>query len=196
MFVKAQVKNLMLGALLILGFSFWAFPAQALQYQLCKSPKQSMSCAVAFEKLRTYKNPVTKKLFFEDDIHIKGNELMVMPAIYVAQPDLDKDGIKEIIVALSEAKPESKGLFCQSKFKCPHFIIQDRNIDPKKPRLRYFSLIGATYANAIGISTDEALGGYQSLRVYKTNNVKIFNTYHYDKKTDKYYNLSKQEDKG
>ncbi len=196
MFIKTQIKNLIVATLLVAGFSFLASPAFALQYQICKSPQQSMPCAVAFEKLRTYKNPITKEKFFEDEVHIKGNKLLTMPALYVANPDLDKDGVKEIIIALSEAKPESKGLFCQSKFKCPHFVIQNRNVDLNKPRLRYYSLIGATYAHGIGLSTDEALGGYQSLRVYKNNSPNAFHTYQYDKETDKYHDLGKQEARG
>lgn len=169
--------------------------AHALKYELCKSPQQSMPCAVAFEKLRTYKNPLTSTNFFEDGVHIKDDKLLVMPAIYIAQPDLDKDGYKETIVALSETQPESEGLLCQSKLKCPHFILQNRNPEPDKPKLRYYSLIGAAYAYGIGLSTDESLGGYKSLRVYKTNEPTAFNTYQYDKKTDKYYDLGKQEDK-
>ena len=175
---------------------FSAAEANALTYRLCKSPQQSMSCAVAFEKSRTFKNPLNQKKFFDDGIHIEGNKLKLMPALYVAQPDLDKDGVNEIIVALSEAKEASKGLFCQSEYKCPHFIIQNRNPDLDKPKLRYFTLIGAAYANGIGLSTDERISNYQSLRVYKTNSSNVFHVYQYDKKTDKYQNLGKQEVKG
>ncbi len=181
---------------LLFSVLFTASSAHALRYELCKSPQQSMPCAVAFEKLRTYKNPLTKTKFFEDGVHIKDDKLMVMPAIYIAQPDLDEDGYQETIVTLSEGKPESEGLFCQSKLKCPHFILQNRNPEPDKPKLRYYSLIGAAYAYGIGLSTDESLGGYKSLRVYKTNQPTAFNTYQYDKKTDKYYDLGQQEDKG
>jgi hypothetical protein len=170
--------------------------AQALTYKLCKSPQQSMSCAVAFEKSRTFKNPLSKQKFFEDGVHIKGNKLKLMPALYVAQPDLDKDGVKEIIVALTEEKEGSKGLFCQSTYKCPHFIIQNRNPDLNKPRLKYFSLIGAAYANGIGLSTDEKIDNYLSLRVYKSNSTKQFHVYQYDQKTDKYHDLGQQEIRG
>jgi hypothetical protein len=147
---------------------------------------------VAFEKLRVIDNPITKKKFFDDGVHIKDNKLLIMPEIHISTHDLDGDGFEEIIVALSEKAPKSKGLFCQSQFKCPHFVIQDRNPDPKKPRLRHYHQIGSSYANGIGLSTDEKLGGYKSLRVYKSNKSSEFHTYQYDKKTDEYYDLGPQ----
>ena len=178
------------------GLFLTPMAAHALTYKLCESPQQSMPCAVAFEKSRTYKNPITKAQFFEDGVHIKNDKLAVMPAIYVAEPDLDKDGIDEIIVAISEEKKASTGLFCQSKYKCPHFIIKNRNPDLNKPRLRYYSLIGAAYAYGIGLSTDEIIDNYKSLRVYKSNVPTTFHTYQYDGKTDKYHDLGKQEVRG
>ena len=180
-------------SLLCLTLILASNPAHALQYNLCKSPKQSLPCAVAFEKLRITDNKITKKKFFDDGVHIKNNKLLIMPQIHVATADLDKDGYQEIIVALSEGTGKSKGLFCKSKTQCPHFIIQDRNPDPKKPKLRYYQQIGFSYAYGIGLSTNEKLGNYQSLRVYKSNKSSQFNTYQYDKKTDQYYDLGKQE---
>jgi hypothetical protein len=170
-------------------------PAHALKYSLCKSPKQSLPCAVAFEKLRVIDNPITKKKFFDDGVHIKNNKLLIMPTIHVATPDLDNDGYPEIIIALSEDNPKSKDLFCQSDFKCPHFVIQDRNPDPKKPRLRHYSAIASIYAYGVAPSTNEKINGYQSLVAYKTNRTSNYNIYQYDKKTDKYYDLGLREGK-
>ena len=184
-------QNVLFLALLLTPILLFSKPAFALRYDLCKSPKQSLPCAVAFEKLRTFTNPINKKKFFDDEVHIKGSKLIKIPQYHIAQPDLDHDGMTEIIVALSE-DTKSKGLFCQSKFQCPHFVIQDRNPEPKKPRLRYYSTIGKTYAYGIGLSTNENLGGYQSLRVYKTNKSSQFNTYQYDQETDQYYDLGRQ----
>ena len=149
-----------------------------------------MECAVGFEKLRTIKNPINGKKFFDDEVHIKDAKIANMPIYYIAKPDLDLDGIREIIVYLSEDSKASKGLFCKSKHLCPHFVIQDRNTNPEKPQLRYFSLIGVSYANGIGLSTDEKVGCYKSLRVYKSGNVNNFDVYQYDKKDDRYYNVS------
>lgn len=166
-------------------------PALALQYDLCASPNQSLSCAAAYEKIKTLKNPLTKKNFFDDGVHIKDGKFIKMPRLHIAQPDLDKDGVVEIIAALSEEKGATKNLFCKSAFECPHFIIQNRNTDIKKPRLKYFKTISATYAYGIGLSTDENVEKYQSLRVYKNNKPDDFNVYQYDKKTDQYYDLGK-----
>ena len=181
-------------AALLLCLNLYTPPAFALQYDLCKSPNQSLSCAVAFEKLRTMKNPINNKNFFDDGVHIKGNKLLKLPNYHIAQPDLDKDGVPEIIVALSEDK-KSKNLFCKTKFECPHFVIQNRNPNLKKPRLRHYQALNVINAYGIGLSTDEIIGGYQSLRVYKGTRSSQFNTYQYDKKTDQYHDLGTQKER-
>ena len=160
------------------------------RYDKCKKPQQSLPCAVAFEKLKTIKNPINQKRFFDDGIHIKDDKIQIFPSYYIAQPDIDNDGVKEIIIALTEEKAETKGTLCKSKFQCPHLILQDRNTNPDKPRLRYYSTIGFSYAYGVGLSTDEIVSGYKSLRVYKTGDGSEFDIYQYDKKNDQYFNIS------
>lgn len=186
---KSCLSLLIASSLFFLGT---ASNAHALRYDVCKTPKQSLPCAVAFEKLRTLDNPLTTEKYFENNIHIKGNKLIKMPRYHIAQPDLDKDGVTEIIVALSEDSKDTEGLFCKEKRLCAHYIIQNRNPNPAKPRLRNYHVIGNTYAYGVGLSTDERLHNYQSLRIYKSGNPALFHVYQYDQKTDKYFNLGQQ----
>ncbi|HPD83232.1 MAG: hypothetical protein R3D88_01550 [Alphaproteobacteria bacterium] len=162
----------------------------ALRYDVCVNPQQSLPCAVAFEKLRATKNPINKKNYFDDEVHIKNDKLLSFPTYYIAQPDLDHDGVKEIIVALLEDNKDSEGLFCKSKYECPHFIIQDRNVNHEKPRLKYYATLGAPFAYGIGLSTDERVNGYQSLRIYTSDTATTFDVYQYDKKDDQYYKIN------
>lgn len=170
--------------------------AHALRYDLCKTPKQSLSCAVAFEKLRTLDNPITGKKYFENGVHIQGNKLLKMPGYHIAQPDLDSDGVKEIIVSLSGHTEEGRKYFCKSARLCAHYIIQNRNPDPNTPRLRNFKVIGNAYAIAISTSKDEVINKYRSLVIYKSPDASKFNVYQYDREEDEYYNLGEHRKRG
>lgn len=164
--------------------------SHALQYTYCTGPDQSAACYIALEKLRTIKNPISGKKFFDDDIHYVDGELFMYPAYNVAQTDLDKDGYAEIIVTIPEPEAELQGTFCKTPIECPHYILQDRNIGGKKMQLKNIKAMGPIYAFAIGLSTDEVVGGYKSLRVYTDPKIGTFNVYQYDRKNDDYFNIT------
>ncbi len=162
----------------------------SLRYTLCSAPDDSNACFIAFHKMRSLTNPINGKPFFDDGIHyLEGGQLFVYPTYAVAEPDLDGDGFKELIVALHEQE-ETTGVFCPKANECPHFILQDRNISGKRPSLRNFKILSTLYAFAVGLSTDEVVGGYRSLRAYKDSKIKDFDVYQYDRKSDEYFNIS------
>jgi len=164
--------------------------SHALKYTYCTGPDQSAACFIALEKLRTIKNPITGKIFFDDDIHYTDGDLFMYPSYSIAQTDLDSDGFAEIIVAIPEPEQELEGMFCRTPIECPHYILQDRNIDNKKMSFSKIKAMGPIYAFAIGLSTDEVVGGYKSLRVYTDPKSGAFNVYQYDRKNDDYFNIT------
>lgn len=164
--------------------------AASLRYTLCSAPSDSNACFIAFNKMRTIINPINGKTFFDDGIHfLEGGQLFMYPVYAVAQPDLDGDGFKELI-AVPHEQEETVGTFCPAADKCPHFILQDRNIPGERASLRNFKVLGTVYATAVGLSTDEVVSGYRSLRAYEDNTITTFDVYQYDRKNDEYFNIS------
>lgn len=162
----------------------------SLSYTMCTGPDDSSTCSVAFQKMRQLKNPITGKIFFDNDVHYMSNgQLFMYPSFAVAQADLDGDGFKEIITVPKESYQE-QGLFCQKSEFCPHYILQDRNPPNQKPTLKNIRAIGPIYTYGIGLSTDEIIGGHRSLRAYTNKEITEFDVYQYDRKTDDYYNIS------
>lgn len=169
---------------------FTATPnAYALSYKYCNDPSQSPACFIALEKLKTLDNPITGQKFFDDGIHYSGGKVFVFPDLNIAETDLDNDGFKEIIVRVPEMDDLLKNTFCKENNQCPHFIFQDRNTD-RKPNLKNIKVMGPIYTAAIGLSTDEIVGGFRSLRAYTDFKTGKFNVYQYDKKADDYFNIT------
>lgn len=165
--------------------------AQALPYENCVSDKQSPVCKIAFLKLKTLINPITKKKFFHNGINIwDDGSLFMFPSLHVATPDLDGDGKPEIIVSVPEKSTEAFGQFCINGDQCPHFIIQDRTLPGERRVLSNFKAIGPIYAYAVALSTDERFDTFLSLRAYYDDTWQNFDAYQYDAKTDQYYNVS------
>ena len=161
------------------------------QYETCYSAKQSAACLIAFEKVQTIVNPLTKKRFFHNGVHItEKNTIFLFPMLYVATPDIDQDGNPEIIVGIPEASDEMIGEFCFENRQCPHFIIQDRTLPDQERTVNTYKALGPIYAYSIALSTDEVVDNYRSLRVYADPEWKRFNVYQYDKKSDSYFNMS------
>lgn len=131
--------------------------------------------------------------FFNDGRHYINGELFMYPVYYIALIDLDKDGYDEIIVTVPEYEEEQRGWYCTEYQMCPHYILQDRNLNPKKPSLKNFKVMGPIYTSGIGPSTDEVVDGFTSLRVYTDEERKKFDVYQYDKKSDNYFNVSTPE---
>lgn len=180
-------------AFIVLSFSMLFLSetkAHALQYTYCTGPDQSAACFIALEKLKTIKNPLSGQNYFDDDIHYPDGSLFMYPSYNIAETDLDKDGFAEIIVVIPEPEQELQGMFCQTPIECPHYILQDRNIDGKKMSFNKIKAMGPIYAFAIGLSTDEVVGGYRSLRVYTDPKSGAFNVYQYDRKNDDYFNIT------
>lgn len=172
----------------------WASPsAYALTYNQCYTPKDSTACFISYQKLLSMDNPLTGQQFFNDGRHYVNGQLFMYPTYYIAQTDLDKDGFMEIIVTVPETEDEQKGWFCKEHKICVHYILQDRNTNPKRPSLKNFKVMGPIYAFGIAPSTDEIVDGYKSLRVYKDIYQKKFDVFQYDKKTDNYFNISMPE---
>jgi hypothetical protein len=167
--------------------------ASALDYTRCLQPKDSSACYIAYQKLISMKNPITKKTYFDDGYHSPNGYIEVFPFFNVAEADLDGDGFTEVIAALSEDRDLTEGLFCKNDFDCPHYIFQDRNIDPKNLSMKNIKVFGPIFSYGIGLSTDEIIDGFRSLRSYRDYEYKEFDVYQYDKKTDEYYNVSAPE---
>ncbi len=186
--------------LILLILSFFPFVAQAqdkvgasLRYTICKAPDESNQCFIAFHKMRSMKNPMTGKLFFDNGLHFtETGQLFMYPTYAYAEPDLDGDGFKELIIVPKEAYKE-EGMFCKTPDLCPHFILQDRNIAGQKPSLKNFKVLGAVYTYGIGLSTDEMIGGYRSLRAYTNQEITKYDVHQYDRKSDQYFNISIKE---
>ena len=129
--------------------------ANALEYKTCISAKQSPICLIAFEKIQSIKNPISKKRYFHNGMHIlENNNFFRFPLLYVATPDLDKDGTPEIIVAIPDETHEQEGLFCLPENQCPHFIIQDRALPDEKRTISTYKAMGPIYATSIALSTE------------------------------------------
>lgn len=164
--------------------------ANALPYKTCLTPKQSSACLIAYEKIKTLINPITKKKFFDDGVHIDNKKIFMYPVLHVATPDIDGDGKLELIVSIPEKSEEIQGLYCQSNQICPHFIIQDRTLPGQKRKVSSYKAIGPIYSFALALSTDESFDNYKSLRSYYDSSWQRFDVYQYDTKTDNYYNMS------
>lgn len=165
--------------------------AKALEYQTCISAQQSPICLIAFEKLQTVKNPITKERYFHNDVNItETKELFLFPLLYVATPDLDGDGTPEIIASIREQSHEEIGQYCVEEEICPHFIIQDRVLPDQKRTTATYKAIGPIFAYSVGASTDEAFDNFKSLRAYYEPSWKDFDVYQYDKENDSYFNMS------
>lgn len=183
-----NVLNIVLTSLFVLCMTM--DKAQALSYKHCNDPSQSPSCFIALAKLRTLTNPLTGKKFFDDGLHYIDGKVFIYPDLHIAEADLDNDGFKELIVKVPELADQLEGYFCKANYKCPHYIFQDRNTS-KKPSLKKIKVLSAPiYTVAIGLSTDEVVGGFRSLRIYKDTKIKKFSVYQYDKKNDRYFEIS------
>lgn len=130
------------------------------------------------------------KVFFDDDHHFIKGKLFLFPTYYVAEADLDNDGFDEIIATIPEPEEEMEGWFCKKNQDCPHFIFQDRNTDAKNLSMKNVKTFGPIYSYGIGLSTDEKVDGFWSLRSYRDNEQSKFHVYQYDGKTDEYYNIT------
>lgn len=163
----------------------------ALPYDTCQSAEKSAACLIAFEKLQTLTNPLTRKRYFHDGIHIDEEmQLLKFPTLFVSTPDLDQDGSPEIIVSIPETTQTVKGNFCPAAKQCPHFIIQDRSLPDQKRTINTFTAIGPIFTYSIALSTDEVVDNYRSLRAYTDGTWQKFDVYQYDRSTDQYYNMS------
>jgi len=178
-------------ALIMMTLFSFSSTANALQYQTCFSAQQSPVCLIAFEKLQTLQNPITKQRFFHNGVNItQDNKLFLYPMLYVATPDIDKDGNPEIIVGIPESTQEVEGEFCLPPNQCPHYIIQDRSLPDQKRSVSTYKAIGPIYASSIALSTNEVIDNFKSLRAYYTPTWEKFDVFQYDKDTDTYYNMS------
>lgn len=186
------------GLLLSVGLAFNAQITQAkaqevkqkLTYQKCDNPNQSPACLVALEKLKTLTNPIDNKKFFDNGLHYYNGELFLYPDLDVAMIDLDGDGLDEIIVKIPENVETIEGYFCQENFQCPHYILQDRNLHGRKIQLGNIRAMGPIYAQAIGLSTDEKINRFKSLRAYTDYPSRAFDTYQYDRRSDNYFSVN------
>lgn len=173
-----------------------AHTARALDYNLCGSADDSAACKIAYLKIKTLPNPLDKnKTYFDDGIHIINGKLFMFPDIHVALTDLDGDGRNELIARIDDSAEEGKGLFCKYAANdtplCPNYIIQDRNLPEAKRSLRAFKAFGPIFSTGIGLSTDERVSGFTSLRAYQDVGYKQFNVMQYDLKSDKYFDISR-----
>lgn len=159
---------------------------ETLIYESCVSKSQSLPCDIAFSKLKTIKNPINGKNYFDDGVHFINGSLFLYPTLWVATPDLDNDGFKEIIVTVPEVFEELEGVFCKEGIQCPHYILQDRG----NGKLEDYKILGPIFAYSVGLSTDERFSNYLSLRAYKDKNFSQFDVYQYDSLEDQYFNMS------
>ena len=194
-----------------LTFSF-AFDSAALTNNYCKTPDQSLSCKIAYNKIKETENPLNGLKFFDDKLHFwGGGNLVLNPTYYIAEEDLNADGINEIIAGLPEAAPHvdasHKRLFCQKlpqykEAQCPHFIFHDRNMpepliesapqdkeDKKTPNLKGIYTFGPYYYHVIGTVLDDSKNEFKTLRGYKDGTWEHYDVLQYDAKTDKYYRI-------
>ncbi len=167
--------------------------AQSVVYKNCISAQQSAECLIAFEKLKTLINPITKEKFFHDGQHVLSDgSTHVFPILEVASPDIDEDGIPELIVRIPDYIEEVEGQFCLPQDQCPHYIIQDRTIAGEKTTVNSYKAIGPIFAYSVALSTDEVVDNFKSLRVYYDGTWQNFDAYQYDVSTDSYFNMGTQ----
>ncbi len=156
--------------------------AIAVDYTHCADQRASTSCTIAYQKIKTLKNPKTKK------------DYLTHPSleVHVAKVQLDQDNYNEIIVALSDQSKKTRTKLCNKGNMCPNYILQNRNIPGEDPTLNNIRAFGPIYTTGIGLSTDEIINRYRSLRVYKDAKRTKFDVYQYDRKSDNYFNISTQ----
>lgn len=171
-----------------------ALSSDKTSYVFCSAPQQSPTCNIAYNKIRSMTNPRTNKRFFDNDVYFnKDGSVFAYPEFHVARADLDKDSFNEIIIALYDFSEEAAGYVCREDDLCMHYIFQDRNIPGEKASLSRIKAFGPIYTTGIGLSTDEMVKGYRSLRVYTDKEFKNFDVYQYDPKNDAYFNVSRRE---
>ena len=165
-------------------------PAHALQYRNCVNPEDEAACLIAFRKVRTLINPITKGRFFDDRLHSSKGELFMYPIFHIATPDLDGDQSPEIIIRIDDYADGIPGLYCVGNNQCPHFIIQDRTLPDQNRTVNSMKAIGPIYSSGLALSTDERVDNFVSLRAYNDPSWKSFDVYQYDKESDNYFNMS------
>ena len=179
-----------MAALLIFPATASAQVPKTTEYRPCKTSNKPPACNIALAKLVTLKNPLKPHNFFDNGLHIVEGKIFAYPDFFVAETDIDGDGFNEIIVKILEVDELMIGHYCKPNDQCLHYILQDRNLDAKKPLVKNIRAFGPYFVYSIGLSTDEIFGGYRSLRLYKDETWKNYDVYQYDKKTDDYYNVS------
>ena len=171
-----------------------AISSDKTSYIFCSTPQQSTSCNIAYKKIRSMTNPRKNKRFFDNGIYFNNDgSVFVYPQFHIAKADLDGDSFNEIIIALSDFSEEAAGYVCREDNLCMHYILQDRNIPGEEASLSRIKAFGPIYSTAIGLSTDEKVGRYRSLRGYTDKEFKNFDVYQYDPKNDAYFNVSRRE---
>ncbi len=194
--MRVKMKYIMLILSFALILAFTTQKAEALDYNLCGSPDDTAACKIAYFKLKTLPNPLEKdKAYFDDGLHIVNGKLFLFPDIHTALADLDGDGRNELIARIDDSAEEGKGLFCKYTQDdtplCPNFIIQDRNLPDAKRSLKAFKAFGPIYSTGIGLSTDERVSGFMSLRAYQNIDYTQYNVMQYDLKSDEYFNITR-----
>lgn len=184
---KNFYKLLLIVGVIMMGAST---QAAALEYKACNNDNSPLSCTIALAKLRTLKSPFKNHKLFDNGLHYVDGELFSYPNIYVAEGDLDGDGYNEMVVKILEQDGLMAGHYCKNVDQCLHYILQDRNSSSGRTKLSKIRAMGPFLTYSIGLSTDEIVGGYKSLRVYQDQSWKKFDVYQYDRKTDNYYNIS------
>ncbi|MEM6812011.1 MAG: hypothetical protein AAF549_06045 [Pseudomonadota bacterium] len=185
-----NISHILLVVFILLGLQPNAFAKEVLQYKTCFSATEDPVCFIAFEKLQSIINPITKERYYHNGLHIVEGKVFRYPMFYVATTDLDGDGKSEIIASVQEETDEIAGQFCPQTDICPHYIIQDRTLPDQNRTVNSLKAIGPIFAYAIAPSTDERFDNFLSLRAYPDNSWQTFDVYQYDGDEDQYFNMS------
>lgn len=192
--LKQKMKNLFL-FIVAISFLIIGSPAsaQTVNYRYCNTDGKPAACDIALAKLHTLPNPLKDHNLFDNGLNFVDGKLFAYPDFYVAEVDLDGDGFNEIIAKIPDFDELMTGYYCKPGGLCLHYILQDRNVDGQNPRLDRIKAIGPIFAYSIGLSTDEVVDGYRSLRVYQDSSWQNFDVFQYDKATDDYHNVTVPE---
>ena len=121
---------------------------------------------------------------YKGSVYERGVINPLNPLIGIGEEDLNGDNLPEIIAFPTETEEET-GQFCKKVISCPHYVLQVRGKQVKT--------LGIIYADSLDVGND-IHGGYWTLKAYTRETEETdkdhFDTYGYDKKTDRYIKLA------
>ena len=168
-------KKAVIGCVLAAAFAGSAYAlsdnVRRIHYEFYQSPVFDPAYSIAWKVMEP---------MFKGTQYDKKEIAPVNPLISIGEFDLNRDKLPEII-AFAQETYEEDNVICRDVNTCPHYVLEIRG--------KNVHTLGVIWANSVDVG-DSFINGYWTIKAFtKENdpkNTRYFDTYVYDKKTDKY----------